>query len=95
MEDTKNQAAEPANYDPIEKSWDEFRKSGLVLIINQLLHVFGWAITFAVEDGKVINCYPARVKYRGFDNDTVDANYLNVAKYMKEHAAELLEEAEL
>ena len=28
-----------------EKSWQEFRDTGLVVIINQILHIFGWAIT--------------------------------------------------
>ena len=76
------------------KSWAEFRKTGLVLVINQVLHLFGWAITFDIgDDGKVKDCYPARVKFRGFDNETVDKNYLNVAAYMKENADELYKEA--
>lgn len=77
-----------------KKSWAEFRKSGLVLIINQILHVFGWAIAFDIgADGEIKDVFPARVKFRGFDNDTVDQNYLNVAAYMKENAEELYKEA--
>lgn len=76
-----------------KKTWDEFRNTGLVLVINQVLHIFGWAITFDVEDGKVIDCYPARVKFRGFDEKSVGEQYIKVSEYMKENAEVLLEEA--
>lgn len=76
-----------------KKTWAEFRKTGLVLIINQVLHVFGWAIVFNFDGDEITDCYPARVKFRGFDNDTVDDNYKKVAQYMKDNADELLEEA--
>ena len=84
-----------------KKSWEEFRKSGLLLIINQTLHIFGWAICFDFEDyneetdtGKIIAIYPARVKFRGFDNKSVDESYIKVSKYMVENSKKLLEEAE-
>lgn len=32
-----------------EKSWDEFKKNGLLLFINQILHIFGWAICFEYD----------------------------------------------
>ncbi len=77
-----------------EKTWEEFRKTGLVLIINQILHIFGWAIVFDVgDDGTVKNVFPARVKFRGFDNNSVEESYRKVSKYMVENAEKLLEEA--
>lgn len=36
MDDSKNMV--------VEKSWDEFRNSGLLWWINMILHTFGWAI---------------------------------------------------
>jgi len=75
------------------KSWDEFRTTGLVLIINQLLHIFGWALVFEVnKEGDVEKCYPARVTFRGFDNDSTDDAYKKVAQYMKNNSDELHEE---
>lgn len=76
-----------------EKSWQEFRDTGLVVIINQILHIFGWAITFEVDkDGNAIRCYPARVNFRGFTEDASDKAYLKVSQYMEQNAKELLEE---
>ena len=80
-----------------EKSWKEFRDSGLVLIINQILHIFGWAIIFELEgeeEEKVKRIYPARVRFRGFDNETVSKAYVKLSKYMKANSEELLKEAE-
>lgn len=76
------------------KSWDEFRSTGLLLIINQILHIFGWAIVTVIDDdGNVTNCYPARVKFRGFSNDSTEKAYAKVSKWMKENSDVLYEEA--
>ncbi len=74
-----------------KKSWKEFRETGLVLIINQILHVFGWAIVFTIDDesGEIVSVYPARVKYRGFYNESVTKNYRKVTQYMVDNAEEL------
>lgn len=48
------------------KSWEEFRNSGFLWWVNMVLHTFGWAICVSMEDGKVKDVYPARVKFRGF-----------------------------
>ena len=37
--------------------------------------------------------YPARVKFRGFDERNTTDGYIRVAEYMKQHADEILEEA--
>jgi hypothetical protein len=76
------------------KTWDEFRETGLTLIINQILHIFGWAIVYDVEDDKVVNCYPARTKFRGFEGGSISKAYIKVSQWMKNNAEELLKEAE-
>jgi len=77
-----------------EKAWNEFQNAGLLLFINQILHIFGWAIVFQVNDDNVIEkVYPARVKFRGFDNDSVSKAYLKLSTYMNENSEELLKEA--
>lgn len=78
------------------KSWEEFRKSGLLWWINMLLHTFGWAIVVEIaEDNtdKITNVYPARVKYRGFSEPNNTKGYIQVSKYMKSNCEELLKEA--
>jgi len=76
------------------KSWQEFRKTGLLLFINQLLHIFGWAIVFETEENEVIDVYPCRVKFRGFDEKSTSDAYRKISKYMDENSKELLEESE-
>lgn len=78
-----------------EKDVEEFRNTGLLLIINQLLHVFGWAIVVeANETGEQdYRMYPARVKFRGFAEKSTDKAYIKISKYMKEHGEELYDEA--
>lgn len=50
------------------KTWEEFRECKLLWWINMILHTFGWAIVTEIdEDNKVCECYPARVKFRGFN----------------------------
>jgi hypothetical protein len=80
-----------------EKTWKEFRDAGLLLLINQFLHIFGWALVVEVDDqdtdGPVIRCYPARVKFRGFDDKSTSEAYAKISKYMKDNGNELYEEA--
>ena len=33
-----------------EKSWEEFRGTGLLWMMNSILHLFGWAIVYEVEE---------------------------------------------
>jgi hypothetical protein len=74
------------------KGWDEFRKTGLLLIINQILHIFGWAIVMDMQEGEVVSAYPARVKFRGFAGNCVDEAYLHISQYMSNNHNELLNE---
>jgi hypothetical protein len=76
-----------------KKNWSEFRSTGLLLFINQVLHVFGWAIVFEMEGDEVKSVYPARVKYRGFDEKNVSDSYAKISNYLKENASELSDEA--
>lgn len=75
-----------------KKEWSEFRKTGLLLFVNQILHVFGWAIVFEMEGEIVKSVYPARVKYRGFEGSDVGESYAKITDYLKENISELSEE---
>jgi hypothetical protein len=77
-----------------EKSWDEFRESGLAWWINSILHVFGWALVFNVDNGKVIDCYPARVKFRGWDEESQEIGFRRISKFLKDNIDELKKEAD-
>jgi len=76
-----------------KKEWSEFRNTGLVLIINQILHIFGWAIVFEIDNNEIKKVYPARVSFRGFDNKDTDDAYKKVSKYMLDNVSELSAES--
>lgn len=82
-----------------KRSWQEFRETGLLLLVNQFLHIFGWALVVDVEkdeEGEFVhvnNCYPARTGFRGFSTKSVSAAYEKVSQYMADNAKTLLEEA--
>ena len=75
-----------------EKTWEEFKDSGLLWWVNMIIHTFGWAIVYESENGTLSRVYPARVKYRGFDEKSNDEGYEKVTRYMKENAENLLKE---
>ncbi len=77
-----------------EKSWKEFRECGLLWFVNTILHMFGWAICLDFKNEEVIKAFPARVKYRGFDNENNTQGYIKVSKYLQENIDELLKEAQ-
>lgn len=77
-----------------KKTWTEFRDSGLLWWINMILHTFGWAIVCTVDrDENILDVYPARVKFRGFGENSNTEGYAKVSQYMKENSKELLEES--
>jgi hypothetical protein len=77
-----------------KKDWKEFRSIGLLLICNQILHIFGWALVMDMDgDGIITEVYPARVKFRGFGEESQTKAYKNISKYMKENCDTLVEEA--
>lgn len=78
-----------------KKTWEEFKDSGLLWWINSILHTFGWAIVFEYDDNKnIANVYPARVKFRGFDEKTNTEGYQKISKYMVENSIKLFRESE-
>ena len=77
------------------RSWNEFRATGLPWFINTVLHAFGWAITFKVDDdGNVIDAYPSRVKFRGFSEKINSDGYAKVSHYLQENIDTLVSEAD-
>jgi hypothetical protein len=78
-----------------KKEWSKFRDTGLLLFVNFFLHIFGWAIAMDIDDetGKVIECFPARTRFRGFDEKSQDKAYFLLSEYMRKNASALLSEA--
>lgn len=78
-----------------EVSIEEFRSTGLPMYINQILHIFGYAIGFKIDDEtKEIKMVPMRTKFRGFSSDCINRNYEKLAAYLRDNSTELYNEAE-
>ena len=75
------------------KKWDEFQSTGLLWLVNTTLHVFGWAIVVVTDlDDKVVDCYPARVRFRGFSTEANAEGHTRVAEYLAKNAGDLRED---
>ena len=70
-----------------KKSWDEFQSAGLLWFVNRILHLFGWVIVLEEDEdtGKVVGCYPAHCKFRGFDYDDEEAGFHNLTEHIAEN----------
>ena len=79
-----------------KKSWEQFRETGLLWFVNRVLHLFGWAIVvnIDIESNKVLDVYPARVLFRGFDHGIEEQGFKNIYKYLQENLDEIEKELE-
>ena len=78
-----------------EKTWKEFRESGLLWFVNTILHLFGWAIVvYKNDNGDIVNVSPARVSWRGFSEESNEKGYKKVTKFLSENIEDLLKEVD-
>jgi hypothetical protein len=77
------------------KTWDDFRNAGMLFFINSILHAFGWALVVEVDQAtnNVTNCFPARVTFRGFNEQSQSEEHIKIAEYLAENSHEFVEEA--
>lgn len=77
----------------IHNPYNEFQETGLIVFVNQILHIFGWALVFTMEDnGQITSIIPMKVDYRGFNREVEEAAYEKVTAYMRDNAKRLDEE---
>ena len=75
----------------VEKTWEEFQGTGLLMFVNMFLHIFGWAI--ALETDLKTNEYCAKVyrtKFRGFSEECEENAYKKLTLYMSNNASKLI-----
>jgi hypothetical protein len=90
-----NKPKTDSNSDFNQKSWSEFRETGLLWWINMILHTFGWVIAIEInDDGTVTGACPARVVYRGFDENINFEGYRKVTNYLSTEIANLKNEVD-
>lgn len=81
-----NQEPKPKKEWTSPMTWDEFRETGLLLHVNEMLHPFGLAIAVTLKDDKVTDVQPIRVKYRGFDEASQEREHIKIAAYLAANA---------
>ncbi|MBR4792668.1 MAG: hypothetical protein IK038_03280 [Bacteroidaceae bacterium] len=72
-------------------SWDAFRNTGLLAFVNGFLHIFGMTIA---HDRNTGIAFPARTKWRGFNNEAWTKAYRKLSDYMVGTAKILKDEAD-
>ena len=77
-----------------KRTWEEFRNIKMLWWINMILHTMGWAIVVEMDEGKITEVYPARIKFRGFSTEINDVGYKKITEYLKDNAEELFKECD-
>ena len=92
--DKQEPAQETQEVSPVtQKTWSEFRQTGLMTMLNTFLHIFGWAIVVQLNDDGTEIVYPARTVFRGFSEQSQSASYNKITQYMKANIDELVKES--
>jgi hypothetical protein len=74
---------------------NQFIDSGLLVLVNQFLHTFGFALAYDCDqNGKPDDnsLRPVRTTFRGFSEEVQTRAYTKITNYMIEHANELKED---
>lgn len=64
----------------------EFHNTGLMLVVNSILHTFGLAICYDPENDVI---YPARCRYRGFSEKSINKSNSKIYNYLSKNLSEL------
>ncbi len=64
------------------RTWEEFKNAGLLWWVNRILHIFGWAIVFEMDSGKVTEVYPAHCRFRGFSEEAETDGHRKLAVHI-------------
>lgn len=55
-----------------------------------ILRLFGWAIVLEFDSkNEVVNSYPARCRFRGFNNNRNNKGYKQITDYLKKNINDL------
>jgi hypothetical protein len=75
----------------VESTWKEFADAGLFWWVNRGLHLFGWVLVREEnEDGSISRVYPARTRYRGFEEKLETEGFQKLTAHLLVNAPDLL-----
>jgi hypothetical protein len=67
----------------------EFKDSGMLWLVNTILHLFGMVITIHPQTGEM---KPAITTFRGFNEETNTECYEKVTKYLLDNIEEIIKD---
>jgi len=71
-------------------NWKAFRKSGMLWFVNRIIHIFGWSLVVEIDSKQnITDAYPARVKFRGFDEKSESKGFIAVSNFIVRNASRL------
>ena len=78
----------------MSKSIEKKRLVGMNLEMTECCgYTFGYVIVVDKNDeGEIINAYPAKTKFRGFDEESNTRGYRNIARYIKDNAERIFKD---
>lgn len=74
----------------VEATWEEFAAAGLFWWINRTLHLFGWALVREIDGDVVTRVYPARCRFRGFDEETEADGFRRLTAHLRDNTDDLV-----
>lgn len=68
-----------------KEMWEEFRKDGMLWMVNMNLHLFGYTLVMNkdIVTGEILSVYPSKVDFTGFSEKANEVGYERVKEYMK------------
>ena len=67
----------------VREAWEKFRSSGLLWLVNGLLHNFGYVIAYRYDtDDNLTAVYPMKVNHSSFTESLNREGQVNLSKYL-------------
>lgn len=67
-----------------EKTWEEFRESGMLWAVNTMLeHLFGWCIVYDYQSNSELRVVPCKTAAKGFDDKAEKEGHDKLIRYLK------------
>lgn len=76
-----------------EKTWEEFRESGILWAVNTMLqHLFGWCIVYDYQSNSELRVVPCKTVAKVFDDKANKEGHDKLIRYLKAYDTDTKEE---
>lgn len=71
-----------------KEAWLEFKKCGLLWLINGLLHHMGYVIAYVYNEEELINVIPMKCEFEGFTDAVEREGSLDLSEHLERRGSE-------